>query len=134
MPIFQRPPMRLTPSDTGDHVNLRKIALRSSQSHGKGLYCQSLPRPDLSEIFAVALLPTFSTVSARSCHTTTDKVQRVLRFPSRNSIDRILDPASPKQAAFGNKQRRVQPSITLRPCIETYRQTHVLVTPCCRLI
>jgi hypothetical protein len=66
MPIFQRPPMRLTPSDTGDHVNLRKIALRSSQSYGKGLYCQSLPRPDLSEIFAVALLSTFSTVSAKS--------------------------------------------------------------------
>src|SRR3984893_5124488 len=71
---------------------------------------------------------------ARSCHTTTDKVQRVLRFPSRNSVDRILVSASPKQAAFGNKQRRVQPSITLRPCIETYRQTHVLVTPFCRLI
>jgi hypothetical protein len=58
--------MRLTQLDAGDHVKLRKIAQQSSQSCGEGLYCQSSPRADLSEIFTVALLSTFSTVSAKS--------------------------------------------------------------------
>jgi hypothetical protein len=62
--VFQRLPVRLTPLDAGDHVNLRKIAQRSSETCGEGLYCQSSPRADVSKIFAVALLSTFSTESA----------------------------------------------------------------------
>jgi len=58
--------MRLTLLDAEEHVKLQKIDQRSSYSCGEGLYCQSSARADFSEIFAVALLSTFSTVSAHS--------------------------------------------------------------------
>jgi|ERR1700739_2428888 hypothetical protein len=73
--------MRLTQLDAGDHVKLRKIAQQSSQSCGEGLYCQSSPRADLSEIFTVALLSTFSTVSATSGQRPPNGV-RLARTPS----------------------------------------------------
>jgi len=58
--------MRLTLLDAEDHVKLQKINQRSSYSCGEGLYCQRSARADFSEIFVVALLSTFSTVSAPS--------------------------------------------------------------------
>jgi hypothetical protein len=61
---FLKTPMRLTPLDARDRVKLGKIVQRSCQTCGEGLYCQSSARADLSKIFAVALLSTFSTQSA----------------------------------------------------------------------
>src|SRR4051812_29949674 len=53
---------------------------------------------------------------------------------SRDAIDRILDAASPQQSPLGDEKRRVEPPVTLGSCIETHRQTHILVAPFRRLI
>ena len=54
----------------------------------------------------------------------------VRSIASRNAAD--LDATGTKQPTFDDEQRRVQPPVTLGPCIEPHRQPYI--APFCRLI
>src|SRR5215475_671355 len=60
--------MRLTPSDTVDHVDLNRSFRRPSSSHEGRILRRNLPPPSFCENFVLAVFSTFSTVSAKSRH------------------------------------------------------------------
>ena len=62
---FLRALMRLTPSDTVDHVDLNRSFRRPSSSHEERILRRNLPPASFCENFVLAVFSTFSTVSAR---------------------------------------------------------------------
>jgi len=65
---FLRALMRLTPSDTVDHVDLNRSFRRPSSSHEERILRRNLPPASLCENFVLAVFSTFSTESANSRH------------------------------------------------------------------
>src|ERR1700751_3451425 len=60
--------MRLTPSDTVDHIDLNRSIQRSSSSHEERILRRNLPPASFCENFVLAVFSTFSTESATSSH------------------------------------------------------------------
>src|SRR6516165_2954991 len=60
--------MRLTPSDTVDHVDLNRSFRRPSSSHEERILRGNPPSASFCENFVLAVFSTFSTESAKSRH------------------------------------------------------------------
>src|SRR6516162_7952279 len=58
--------MRLTPSDTVDHVDLNRSFRRPSSSHEERILRRNPPPASFCENFVLAVFSTFSTVSAKT--------------------------------------------------------------------
>ena len=65
--------MRLTPSDTADHVDLNRSFRRPSSSHEERILRRNLRPASFCENFVLAVFSTFSTESARSGHSSPTK-------------------------------------------------------------
>src|SRR5262245_31671575 len=72
--------MRLTPSDTVDHVDLNGSFRRPSSSHEERILKRNLPPASFCDNFALAVFSTFSTESATSRHSQNDLRKQPLKF------------------------------------------------------
>jgi hypothetical protein len=68
MPIFRRPLMRSTPLDAEDRINFPRSLYDLPALVAKAFYFHPSPGADQSAFFAMSLLSSFSTQSAKRKH------------------------------------------------------------------